>query len=126
MFDEAICFLVSVKKLKTTYFIVINNVSLKSLTVMEENLKTLCILCSSFLGLDLSISDINYTTIFIPVHVFEILSEYKVELYQDENILSFRISGNEIYSQVLFEKEEIEEFEIEPYLSLYVYTCKTK
>jgi hypothetical protein len=88
---------------------------------MEENVKTICILTARFLGIELNIEDINYTTIFIPEHVFEILSEYKAELYQDEKIVAFRIIGNETYSQILLEKEDIEEFEIEPQLSLYVH-----
>jgi hypothetical protein len=118
MFDESVCFIVNIKKLNTSYFIIINNVSLKSLNVMEECLKLLYLLCSNFFDIELVMEDIQYITTFIPYYVFEILSSYKVLLVQTENTVNFTINEHN-YSQVLFDKKEIY-FDLEKNLHLYV------
>jgi len=134
MFDDAVCFIVNIKKLNTTYFILINNVSLKSLKVMEEAIKPLYLLCSNFFDIELSMDDIEYITTFIPCSVFEILSSYKAVLVQTENTINFTIDeqhnekhdeehNDYTYSQVLFDKKDIC-FDLENILHLYVHKCK--
>lgn len=121
MFDEAVCFIVNVKPLEYTYFFFLNKVSLRSLNYMEKYLKYLVLLTSRFLNINLKLTDITYSTMFIPEHTYQILKYYRCSLIHQKNRIIFKTEdeNQETYSEVLFDCDEFL-YPIEKILYLHI------